>query len=127
MEVEVDLFSGRPNPHFRLPPAAAAELPQRVARLPPAPSGATVSERLGYRGLRLTAEDQTDPFAEVIVSNGVVLVRDQRGQERALADPDRSLERWLAGLGAQSLDPDVAAVLRQQLFGASDSDSTSAT
>jgi hypothetical protein len=117
MEVEVDLFSGRPNPRFRLTPEAASDLSRRLARLPSAPRGARVSEGLGYRGLRLTTENLDDPFAEVVVSNGLVLVRDQHGQELALADPERSLERWLAEVGAPSLDPDVAAVLRQQLTG----------
>ena len=119
MEVEVDLYSGRPNPRFRLAPAAAAELMRRIAALPPLPGPAAVSERLGYRGFRIEADEDEPSFTEMVVSNGVVVVRDRSGAERFLADPNRSVERWLAETGAPMLDPGAASVLREQL--ASDS------
>jgi hypothetical protein len=115
LEVEVDVFSGRPNPRFRLAPEAAAELMRHVAALPPLPGPAALSDGLGYRGLRIEADEDEPSFAEMVVSNGIVLVRDRSGAERFLADPDRSVERWLAQTGAPMLDPGVASILRQQL------------
>jgi hypothetical protein len=114
MDVEVDLYSGRPNPHFHLDSATAGELMRRLAGLPPLPGPAATREGLGYRGLCITP-DVTGPVAEIVVSGGVVVVRDRDGSTRFLADPGRALERWLVEAGTASLDPDVVSALRQDL------------
>lgn len=115
MDVEVDLYSGRPNPRFRLEPAAAAELMRRVAALPPLSGRATPRETLGYRGLRIDAGVAQSPAIEIVVSDGVVFVRDRGGAERALQDLHRGLERWLIEAGTANLDPGEVAVLHQDL------------
>jgi hypothetical protein len=115
LEVEVDLYSGRPNPRLRLAPAAAAELMRRVAALSPLSGPARISEGLGYRGFRIEPDNDDPSVAESVISNGVVVVRDRSGAERFLADPERALERWLAETVRPTLDPQVAAVLTQQL------------
>ena len=115
MDVEVDLYSGRPNPHFRLEPAAAGELMRRLAALPPSPGHAAPREGLGYRGLRIEAGATEASVAEIVVSDGVVLVRDRSGAEHVLGDPSRGLERWLIEAGAASMDPGEVSALRQDL------------
>jgi hypothetical protein len=115
MDVEVDLYSGRPNPHFRLDPAKAGELMRRLAALPPSRGDAAPREGLGFRGLRIQVGAADSPVAEIVVSDGVVLVRDRSGGEYSLEDPDRALERWLIEAGAGSLDPGEVLVLRQDL------------
>jgi hypothetical protein len=115
MDVEVDLYSGRPNPRFRLEPTAAAELMRRLAALPPSSGRATLREGLGYRGLRIDAGATESPVAEIVVSDGVVLVRDRGGTERLMEDTHRRLERWLVEVGTASLDPSELAVLREDL------------
>jgi hypothetical protein len=115
MDVEVDLYSGRPNPRFRLDPAAAAELMRRLAALPPLSGPATPRETLGYRGLRIDAGVAESPATEIVVSDGVVIVRDRDGAERLLKDPHRGLERWLIEAGTANLDPGEVVVLRQDL------------
>src|SRR5688572_1721092 len=99
MDVEIDLYSGRPNPHFRLDPEAAAELMRRLAVLRPSTGQTRPRERLGYRGLRIEPDVTGSPFAEVVISGGVVFVRDHSGRERLLDDPGRDLERWLVEAG----------------------------
>jgi hypothetical protein len=74
-----------------------------------------VREGLGYRGLRIEAGATESPVAEIVVSDGVVLVRDRGGAEHLLGDPRRALERWLIEAGAASLDPGEVSVLRQDL------------
>jgi len=115
MDVEVDLYSGRPNPRFRLDPAVAAELMRRLDALPPLSGPATPRETLGYRGLRIDAGVAESPVTEILVSNGVVFIRDRGGAERLLEDIHRGLEQWLIEAGMANLDPGEVAVLRHDL------------
>jgi hypothetical protein len=115
MNVEVDLYSGRPNPCFHLKPAEVAELMRWLATLPPSSDRAMLRERLGYRGLRIHAGATDSPVVEMVVSNGLIVVRDRSGAERLLEDPHRGVERWLVEAGAASLDPGVVMVVRQDL------------
>ena len=115
MEVEVDIYSGRPNPRFSLSPPASAELMRRIESLSPLGGQGTISEALGYRGFRVVPGDEDPSVEEIVASNGVVLVRQPDAQERIMADRDRSIERWLAQAGASALDSEVVSVLRGEL------------
>lgn len=115
MDVEVDLYSGRPNPHFRLEPAEAAELMHRLVALPPLSGRATPRATLGYRGLLIDTGQTESPVTAIVVSGGAVFVRDRDGAERVLGDPDRGLERWLIEVGKAELSPGEVAVLDQDL------------
>ncbi|MEB8336201.1 hypothetical protein [Streptomyces endophyticus] len=114
MNVEIDLYSGRRNPVFGLPPEAGEALVARIAALPPAPPGAAPLQDLGYRGLRITGGPAAD-FTEIVVSGGVVVVRDRGGAERLLHDEGRSVERALADLAAARVHPDDMTLLRRDL------------
>ncbi|MFD4657746.1 hypothetical protein ACFWP2_19195 [Kitasatospora sp. NPDC058444] len=114
MVVEVDLYSGRPNPRFPLRPATADELTHRIAALAPAAGDAKPYDGLGYRGLRvLPGPHDTSPA--ITVSAGLVTLHAPDGSPRRLHDPGRALERWLLAQGTGALDPDVLATLRQEL------------
>ena len=109
-EVEVEMYSGRPNPRFVLSGPDTRELQQRLQALPPAPEAAAPRDDLGYRGLRITGP--TAPGAEVVVSAGTVEVRDATGKRR-LADPGRLLERWLIAAASTRLQQgELDAVLQ---------------
>lgn len=114
MDVEVDLYSGRPNPRFHLEQEVATELMRLLTDLPPLSGHAAPRETLGYRGLRIMGMDES-PVAEIVVSGGVVFVRDRDGAERQLKDPDRRLERWIIDTGATKLDPGAVAAVNQDL------------
>jgi len=115
MDVEVDLYSGRPNPRFHLGPATAAELMSRLAALPPLSGRATPRATLGYRGLRVDAGVTESTITEIVVSGGAVFVCDRAGTQRVLEDRERGLERWLVEASAGQLDPNEVAVLDQDL------------
>lgn len=111
--VEVDLYSGRPNPRFMLQPSEISEFTSRMAALPttddPAPS-----VPLGYRGLRVET-GQSGSMSEIGVFDGVVTVHEPAGTERLLSDRDRDLERWLIDLGADGLEQDEVSFVRSEL------------
>ena len=87
MVVELDAFSGRPNPRWTLSETQAAELGRLMACLSPAAGAASLrSPGLGYRGFRLQGSDGRTYWAlRGLVQSGDVL----------LADPDRRVERFL--------------------------------
>jgi hypothetical protein len=113
MLVEVDIYSGRPNPSYPLHSTETAELMSRLATLPQTDQ-APEPAALGYRGLRVTI-DPPDPTAEIQVGHGTVTIQQSNGEQRWLTDPDRQLERWLVSLGATHLDHDDITALRNEL------------
>jgi hypothetical protein len=110
IEVELDVFSGMPNPTWTLSRADAALFAERLSALLP---GALREQDnpLGYRGL--------------VVDTGAEVVRVHRGSARisrggslvVLADPGRSLERWLfsTGAGTGVVAQEVVAVVDADL------------
>jgi hypothetical protein len=87
MVVELDVFSGRPNPRWELDEKKGATLTRleaslhRADRVPPAPPG------LGYRGFKYTG-----PGGINVVYKGFV-----RTPSGILADPLFAIERFLVG------------------------------
>ena len=114
MEVEVDLYSGRSNPRWRLDPTLTAELLARVAALPALSGRAQAREHLGYRGLEISG-DQSESVAKILVSEGVVIIQGTSGDTSTRGDWNRGLERWLIETGTQTLDPALLTVLRQDI------------
>ena len=85
MLVELDVFSGRPNPRWQLDERSGQELRRLQSRLSVSSVAPAEPPALGYRGFRYT--DGTDSW------------RAYRGQVRTphavLADPSFSIERFL--------------------------------
>ncbi|HEV2720064.1 MAG TPA: hypothetical protein VG323_08600 [Thermoanaerobaculia bacterium] len=83
MLVELDIFSGRPNPRWRLGDAEAARVRELIDALAPAPAAAPPEPPgLGYRGFRI--DDVATAYSGVVRMRG-----------RVLADPQRRVERFL--------------------------------
>ncbi len=107
MQVELDVFSGRPNPHWNLTPQEANEFISLLQALPQTPTQALVKEGLGYRGLIVTDPDQTIAgYDRIVISNGVVLAQ-RNSQLRQFPDRERRLERWLFQTGRGRLDVEL--------------------
>ena len=87
MLVELDAFSGRPNPRWTLAEARAAALARLISSLSPATGAASLrAPGLGYRGFRLQGPDGgTYRVFRGLLQSGNGL----------LADPDRRVERFL--------------------------------
>lgn len=105
MRAELDMYSGQPNPAWRLSPTETAEVVHRLGALPSI-SGAAVRETLGYRGVVVRTEtiDASSLFAEMTVSGGVVRVKDRQGREQWRSDSGRLLERWLIDTARPHID-----------------------
>jgi len=87
MLVELDAYSGRPNPRWQLTESEAAELARLIADLEPAPRASSPDPPgLGYRGFRLEGSAGEAYW----VYRGLV-----RPPDSVLADPDRRVESFL--------------------------------
>jgi hypothetical protein len=110
--VEVDLYSGRPNPAWSLTPEEVARLAERVDRLAPAgevePPG-----RLGYRGLRFRLYSRGREIASAESFDGHLRFQDAAGP-RHLADPGGEVERWLLQTGRGKIESQVYETLRNE-------------
>lgn len=85
MLVELDAFSGRPNPAWELDAASSDAVRQLVARLVAASGRPAEPPGLGYRGFVFTdGTDRSRAYKGYVIRPDVVL-----------ADPSLSVERFL--------------------------------
>jgi hypothetical protein len=104
LQIELDAFSGLPNPRWELSEAQAAEFLTQLSALRPAQDRAGTNDGLGYRGFVITGNGgPVDGYDEVRVYRGTVVAR--RGDRAdTLGDPDAALERWLFGTARGHMD-----------------------
>jgi len=100
MLVELDLFSGRPNPSWQLTPAQGDEMRAFVRSLPYARGRSATAPGLGYRGLKV--HDRGEPLWSLYVFDGIVEVRGS-GRTEIRRDDGRRFERWLIGTAGAEL------------------------
>ena len=108
MRIELDVFSGRPNPEWTLTAAEAAELEAMTASLPVAAALPPPFDGLGYRGI--VARNPADPGWSLVAFRDTVRVLTPEGSE-VRADPDATVERWLLGTAGGAVDPALLARL----------------
>lgn len=102
MRVELDVFSGRPNPVWSLTATEAAELlamtlSLQVVAAPPPPF-----DGLGYRGI--VVRNSVDPEWSLVAFRDTVRIITLEGSE-VRSDPDAKIERWLLGTAGDAVDP----------------------
>jgi hypothetical protein len=111
-EVELDIFSGMPNPTWALAEADADSLARRLAALPP-PAPSEPSGRLGYRGLVVRTTDATGTRLVRVQSGSVHVANGETAVH--LRDEGRELERWLIDTGRPQLPPNVIEIVDREL------------
>jgi hypothetical protein len=109
--VEIDIFSGRPNPEWTLSEADTAVMVSKLSGLQKAAAGLR-SAHLGYRGLVVRMPQQAG--RTITIQNGVIESSGGTSSTFFL-DPQRSLERWLIGTGRKFLSPEVIEVIDADL------------
>lgn len=91
--VELDAFSGLPNPTWTLTADEAAEAQRRLRDLPVAQGARMPEAGLGYRGFRLReAAASPGTGRRIYVASGLVQIEDQ---EEPLYRDVHGLEAWL--------------------------------
>jgi hypothetical protein len=78
VRIELDVYSGRPNPTFQLSPEAGAELAQKLRSLP-ASQREPPEPGLGYRGFVVTFENTAAAGVpgSARIFDGLVIVNDR--------------------------------------------------
>jgi len=109
--VEVDIFSGMPNPEWTLSEASATMLMAKLSGMPKTTVGPR-STNLGYRGLvvRIAGEGERTLF----IHKGLIESR-QGDSSTFLLDKDRAVEGWLIRSGRESLSDEVRRLLDAEL------------
>jgi hypothetical protein len=111
-EVELDIFSGMPNPTWVLTTAEAESLARRLAALPRIPA-CELSTRLGYRGLVVNVSHGGETRL-IRVQSGCVHIAE--GETTIYAsDEGRELERWLIETGRPQLPQNVIEIVEREV------------
>ena len=111
VEVELDIFSGLPNPTWVLNQEQEAELLSRLHALQPTPEKYIPEPPpLGYRGFIVLSPAGPNSSEPVKVYGGVV----QRagGEYR---DPRRALEKWLLGTARSAIEANLKVAVSKEL------------
>ena len=108
MHVELDVFSGRPNPTWNLSQDEGRELTRLHRQLPAQAPPTSLPEGLGYRGFRVSG---FQPFQELVVwKNTVTAARAEPPQQ--WHDANRSLEGFLLGTARAHVDTALFATVQ---------------
>jgi hypothetical protein len=110
MRLEVDIFSGRPNPAWQLGDVEARRIAAAVAGLEVAPAPPAVPDGLGFRGFVVTVDaGELAAWRELVVYDDHIVARGEGGAV-ALQDPTRA--GWRAAMAAVwAHDPELATLV----------------
>ena len=110
-EVELDIFSGMPNPTWILTNAEADSFMKQLAALPQT-SARELSGNLGYRGFIVQCTQGAD--AQLIrIQDGTVHI--SKGVTNVYAyDEDRKWERWLLNTGRPHLKNELFQIAERE-------------
>jgi hypothetical protein len=93
INVELDIFSGRPNPSWELSSGEVSELLRYMAGLTPASKSAIASD-LGYRGFFISNPGKIEGLpVKIHIFNGVLAVN-EKGSTNYYNDVN-DIENWL--------------------------------
>jgi len=104
--VEIDVYSGRPNPSWSLSKEVISDLLRRLQVLEPSRSAPTEFDGLGYRGVRAELRDSLELSASLFVSRGSVTII-RNGRQSWYRDEGRELELWLVHTGTNIVSSNV--------------------
>jgi hypothetical protein len=112
VEVELDIFSGMPNPTWTLTEADADHLVKRLAALPRAPARPWEGN-LGYRGFVVQVRRGAAVQSARIQSGTAHM--SSPGTSLYAHDAGRGLERWLLHTGRPHLKDEVFQAAAREL------------
>ena len=110
VEVELDIFSGIPNPAWILSEADGDLFLKKLSMLPQA-SAKELHYNLGYRGFIVEVINETEESL-VRIQNGTVQLS-QNDNNVYYRDQNRHLERWLLNSGKPTLRSDLFKIVER--------------
>jgi len=114
--VELDVFSGLPNPTWVLSLSQTADLTSTISRLKPAEATGQRPDDLGYRGFIVQLAAGSAAAAQTIrAHHGIVEVADSSATAVYL-DPDRQIERFLLATAPPALGDDLTAEIAKEIM-----------
>ena len=115
MQVEADIFSGRPNPRWTLDEADTAVVAAMLGALRPAPRAPAEAPGLGYRGVVLTGVEAAYPGCSEVRLHGATATVTCIEGTRHLADPGRRVETWIVQTARRHVEPEVFQAIADSL------------
>jgi hypothetical protein len=112
IDVELDIFSGMPNPTWVLTASEAGSFDTQLAALPQT-APRSLAGNLGYRGLIVQMRVGTATQL-VRIQTGLVQVSDGTADAYCV-DEARKLERWLLQTGKPHVNGDILRVAEREL------------
>ncbi len=112
--VTVHLFSGVPDPSWKLSRYRVAELADRIDALPAMNNDQPLEQpsKLGYRGFTIRIEQRGAVNKEFLVYDNVIELGNQLGKRK---DAEHRLEKWLLKTAGNSITRHVRATVRNEL------------
>jgi hypothetical protein len=115
LEIELDAFSGQPNPRWELAEAQATEFIKQLHALPRTQPSGPGSEGLGYRGFVVTPRSEPMVgFDEIRLYGGTVWVR-HGDRTETFRDAGHMLERWLLDSGRNQVPEPVRQHIQREI------------
>ena len=115
-KVELDIFSGVPNPTWMLTFSEASDLTSRISRLDPTEETGQRPENLGYRGFIVQTIAASSATVQTIRAyHGNVEVVDSTKTAYYL-DPQRQIELWLLATAKPPLADDLTAEIVKEIM-----------
>jgi hypothetical protein len=112
VEVELDIFSGMPNPTWVLTDAETDSFLKRLAAAPPGPA-TELSGNLGYRGYIVQVTQGTETH---LIHVQAATVHISKGATKVYAkDVNRELERWLLNTGKPHLKNEIFQLVEREI------------
>lgn len=111
--VELDVYSGRPNPTWKLSGEETSQFLGLLRELPPMEPG-WFDAGLGYRGFAVSFQDPQGRDTTVQIYKGIVK-RSVGESTEYFADKDRKLERWVLKTASSRLSPDLYEMVAREL------------
>lgn len=113
-EVTLDIYSGRPNPSWKLNEEQLKALLSELDRLP-ASEPVKFFDDLGYRGFQVFVTDGESGKREAIKACKGVVLRSAAGADRFLEDKERRVERLLLESGGKVLEAGTVESVRREI------------
>ncbi|HEX6901150.1 MAG TPA: hypothetical protein VF789_15605 [Thermoanaerobaculia bacterium] len=112
--VELDIFSGRPNPTWKLSGEETSRFLGLLRELPSTEPG-WFDAGLGYRGFAVSFQDAQGRETRVQIFKGIVK-RSVGEFTEYFVDKDRKLERWVLKTGDSRLSPELYEMAAKELM-----------